>query len=733
MCTILRFILFTVLFGVCSLTTFAAPPSQKQIDFWCDGRLSTEARYPVLPPELPELVPGEIDRPSNSGLTLLGTASVHLLRQVVVTRGDHRVRDAFGDRKFLEAVKNKYFKPGTVHPQMIQKMDGLIANSSDDPRTQFADRWTGGTLISFTLSHIEKLIAAGADVDAPMFADLCLTPRDLILRSFAEAPASSHLKPLIERLPPERAPPGSKGRLFREQTFLGDPQSNAFFELTDSPLKPENIAALVPTKMRPCKIAPSPPLGICRNRASRESVRIANLWNPVGAPPLGDPSRDVAWFTLLSRVSAVARDEFYYRDGRRCRKIFEESVEADCAQSPPVAAKLGRGFANLRYQGRRGAYTLRGDEMLPDGYHQIGDPPVLRVVRAGTFATAGFADNAPVAFIGPDIGSHHDVVDTDGEMDTWNDRSLVDQLRKLPVLVKIGPAGSFRCDARCRSVLATEAIAATADWKHHLRPLAVDALFAVDTDIGLFVDNSYFASTAQMDALAHADSGLRGLGRYLKARMTPAQPGAAASSLSTRSVLGRTHTPFVGYTLLPDGETVARQPKYRTTGLHALWKSYPEDCTLAVVLARDDQRDGLACIRHAGALRLSVESGPLANRVVALIENRRVVLSNRVCLVDARDTPVSGWEDVCVGARRRVPLVVVLRHELGHSLGLHDIGIKEESVADVMDETIDQTMRFTAQSRQAARAAINTPRSTHRHVNGMLRLADDGTLEHIEH
>ena len=700
----------------------AAYLTENQFDFWCDGTSLTSLATPeVLPVE-----PDEIDHPANSGLTLLGTAAAQLLRQVVVSGGDQIVSDLIYDKNFRTAMIKKYFPRGSVDRETSKKMQQFIDAGSTEPHIGMRERTMGSMTILSTIDRIKHLIEAGANVDTPMFDDLCLTPRDLILRAYAESPALTQLDDLVRGLVPESVPPNEKAKQFLQRPFRNDPKAKRFFDLSDSPLKPGDVAALVPTKMRPCKIPPSPPLSLCRNRASRESVRIANLWNPVGAPPSGDPSRDVAWFATLGSVSTVAREQFFYRDGRRCRKIFDPKVDDDCERSIPLAAKLGDSLRHERYRGRRGAHDLRGDEVLPDGYHLLGEPPALYTVRAGVVERTDIAVDAPVAFIGPDIASHHDVVAPGSEAETWDDAYLVAQLTKLPAIVSLRPAEKFDCDAQCRAALATEAIAATADWKHHLRPLAADALFAVDTDLGLFIDNVYFASTSQIEAAARAR-------RKPQRGELPKDANAAAAAIAARSVLGRDHAPFVGYTLLPASEIQARSPQYRNSQLQQAWKSYPRDCAIEVALTLDAQRDASVCGPQARTLRLSVESGPLADRVIALVEDNRVVLSGGVCLVDARDEPLSGWGEVCTGARRRIPLVVVLRHELGHSLGLHDIGTQEENVADVMDETIDQTMRFTAQSRRAARAAITSPGSTPRHVNGMLRLADDGSLEHVEH
>lgn len=705
----------------------AAYLTDNQLDFWCDGKSLPS----LVTPEVPPVGPGEINNPANSGLTLLGTAAAHLLRQLVVTGGDQLVSHYAYDRDVRAAMVKKYFPRGSTDAATRKMMQEFVKAGSTEPHINLHERSVGFMTVGETFARIKQLIAAGADVDAPMFSDLCLTPRDLLLRSHAESPALTNLDELVKALPPERVPPNEKGKQFLQRPFRNDPKARRFFELSDSPLRPDDVAALVPTKMRPCKIPESPLLKLCRNRATRESIRIANLWNPVGAPPSGDPSRDAAWFATLGRVSTVARDQFFYRDGKNCRKIFDANFFDTCDRSLPLAVKIDGSFRRTAYWGRRGSHDLRGDEVLPEGYHRLGNPPALFVVRGGVIERAGVDVDTPTAFIGPDIGSHHDVVAPGSEADTWDDQQLVAQLAKLPAILLVKPTNRLRCDTRCRATLATESIAAAADWKHHLRPLATDALFALETDLGLFVDNTFFASVSQVDAVVRANPERRGPGPVFRSDTATTNARDAASKLASRSVLGRNHAPFVGFTLLPSADRSATNPQYRTSNLQQVWKSYPLDCTLETALMPDERRDASACGRQARTLRLGVESGPLREGVVALIEDNRVVLSESVCLVDARDMPLSGWEDACTGARRRVPLVVVLRHELGHSLGLHDIGAQDSSVSDVMDGRIEETMRFTAQSRQSAREAIASPGPA-RHVNGMLRIAPDGKLEHVE-
>ncbi|HVJ63078.1 MAG TPA: hypothetical protein VM555_10250 [Tahibacter sp.] len=697
---------------LCVLACRCAIANDDATTFWCEGR-----QVPSLP-SVPKVPKAEIDLPAPSGLSLSGMLATRLLQLSMFASGTQQAADTAFDaaayrREFAQSEADR-----EANYRRNASKAGVAALPGDPVRSRAnaaaeADAHVemmkllkennriARAGISETTAAVARLFAEGADPDAPMLADLCITPRDLIVRARREYPESAEIERLLAGLSRERVPANTVGRAFLDspssrERLRTDPEHVPLMDPS-----PEKLVQRIAGAMRTCRIPADRKLSLCAKPADADpSIRSASPHKAVSLPK-ADPngaSRHDDWWQLLSQQFPIARKQFALRDGETCSPMENVSTNYPCARWYPVAAKAGNTLAGQAYHTRLGTFALRDASVLPDGFHVIGDKPALYAVRAGVVSRVADNIDLPTAFVWPEFARHRtEIGPLDKAIQAMID-SMEQVMKNLPSVVSATIVPAFDCDRACARVLSTELVAAAADWKHHLRPLLIDALFAIDTPVGTYVDNTYAVTVGHMNSyVAQARKEGEPVDDWTAQRYDGLVRG-----LDRFSVVAKYPSPFVGFTFVPADDETTRDRKFARGGLQSAWLTYPMRCAVQRAFHGALSTRAGECAQYDLQLRLSLSAADLPLGVVARVEDRTIELARGICLVDGEDRPVSGWQPVCAGTSPRVRVADVFRHELGHWLGIEHVADAEDGDTDIMSPVIAGAMNFSRRSRNTA-------------------------------
>lgn len=700
--------------------------------FWCDGK------QPETLPRVPSVPRDELDAPAPNELTLLGSVGVRLvgmaiLRSMVQAALDGGMaspgaieQHAAAEQARADAYRRRI---GELSPGILPGGSGRGTNGSqqvaDTERENFsaAAKWLTTTNEKATaemqagVTAVRQLLKSGADPDMTMLEELCITPRDLLIRAHQEFPRDTALRTLIAQLPPEREPPNASTRAFRAKPSTrsimeGNPAAKP--EMAFSPAK---IAEALQGPLRACK-PQRKTLGICERAAAKPPVLRPARQRAIAAFDEGAAQRTPQWWTRLEQEFPGHRSRLRYRANGQCWQT-DGKERLDCSQWYALAWSVGDDIAGTPYQTRAGAFALARNDKLPDGYHVLNRPPGLYVARSGALRLDSMVTELPTAFIWPDAARHDTVSLTADKGHAWLVDHMDALMRNIPSIVNMTLLPSFSCSRACQLTLSTEMVAAAADWKHHLRPLPTDALFAVTTPAGDFVDSNFATIASHMHdfvaAAAKRDPGV--------VEWTRQDYDGFVRRLETRSVLASNRVPFIGFTYVPRYDTVLRDVKLMRGGLHGDWMTYPINCAVHRAFHPERHNTNGSCTQYALPLRLAVGTANLPSGVVARTTGRQIVLAQNLCFVDGRNAVVDGWSAACAAGSRRIPLADVFRHELGHWLGVEHVDDPPAGDAtDIMTPVLGGALRFTNRSRNEAHARLGQESAKPLRINEELRL-----------
>lgn len=700
--------------------------------FWCKGT------PPATLPRVPSVPKDELDAPAPNELTLLGTVGVRLVGMAILRSMMQATVDggmfepaaieqhAVNEQARADAYRRRIqeISPGTVlgPPGGNTRASQHVA---DNEREKFieAAKWVNETNrkaaaeMHAAVAATRQLLESGADPDMTMVEDLCITPRDLLIRAQQEFPDDTQLRNLIAQLPPERQPPNAVTKAFRAQpskrsTMEGNPGAKP-----EMVFSPEKLAEALQGPLRACK-PPRNTLSICESATAKPPVVRSARQRAIAAFDQGAAQRTPLWWARLEQEFPGDRSRLRYRTNGDCWRTNGKG-RLDCNQWFALAVSVGDDIAGKPYQTRAGTFALAENDKLPDGYHVMNRPPALHVVRSGVLRLDSMVTELPAAFIWPDAARHDAVPETADKGSAWLVAHMDALMQNIPSVVNMTLLPGFSCSRTCQLTLSTEIVAAAADWKHHLRPLPIDALFAVTTPAGDFVDSNFATIASHMHdyvtAAAKRDPGVN--------EWTRQDYEGFVSRLETRSVVANDRMPFIGFTYVPRYDTIARDVKLMRGGLRSHWMTYPIDCAVHRAFHPDRDNTNGSCASYALTLRLAVGAENLRPGVVARTTGRQIILARNLCFVDGKNAALDGWSGACAADSRRIPLADVFRHELGHWLGVQHVDdLGEGDATDIMTPVIGGTLRFTNRSRNEAQARLGQESTAPLRINEELRL-----------
>lgn len=693
---------------------------------WCNGDFAAD----VTDHRIPDFQPEEINRPAPSGLTLLGTLATRLLQvssRIAVLRIQADAVPKNAVQRFTESLRAQNRRLESFRDRMKQAIGQSLPNTrpnqEDKRMAEDLDRWGDELRLDITrseaeivslVSGIQSLIAAGADPDAPMIRELCITPRDIITKASREHPESREVQNLLEQLSPEPLALNAIGDGFVNGPTIRDlAKTSMMGEFAEFNWTPSRIAETLPGTMRDCTIADEPRVSFCPRAVPALPKVVAGRdasTSPASDPPDRTPAPQaysgnvLDWHQAIARESMVAQNWFLARDGDRCLQVGGNGTRMSCDGWFPIGASVSASWDATSYHARTGRIGMPVGSVLPDGYHVVGEPARLIAIRAGQVLQV--TTNPPVrpAFIWPDFAIHRTVAPTNRETIKVMQDELDHLLERWPSVVNFTISSELDCDAACTTIVSTEMVQAVADWKHHVRPVPIDVLFAVDTPAGLFVDNNYLVATAHLNNYIT----LRrwqdpGFGDWIEQKYDP-----EIRNMVEHSVVAKMFTPFIGYSILPMEDGLARDRRFIRRGLNSEWITFPMKCPLERAFESSIEPKHATCAVYSPRLRLSLRKAALGPGIVAKLDGRNVVLSDTACYLDGRGVPIPGWATHCGTAGQGTKLADVLRHEVGHWFGIGHVavGISDSGWSDVMEAKLPDQMVFSPASRDAALKAM---------------------------
>ncbi len=216
----------------------------------------------TLPP-LPEVSEAQINFVGDDQLTLLGVAAGHLLKITSIQAATAAMLPMIQGIK----IDNELVLENAAFAEM--KRAAEIGNRCFEQE------------IKDTIDKINSLKAKAADFDQPMLSELCITPRDLIIRAALEYRGSQSIDQLLNSLGAERNPPESAGQDFRTASSVREWMNDSYEagRIATPPglqngITVTYIAEASGDLFRPCDASSIDPLPFCNAAEGKEAPQI---------------------------------------------------------------------------------------------------------------------------------------------------------------------------------------------------------------------------------------------------------------------------------------------------------------------------------------------------------------------------------------------------------------------------------------------------------------------------
>lgn len=525
-----------------------------------------------------------------------------------------------------------------------------------------------------TLAHIARLHEQGADFDQPILAELCLTPRDLLMRAAREPEMSEQISRFLGTLGAERVPPNALGVKFRgatgtaasfEQALIGGGLPAEFTQNTI-----DQIAERASGPFRLCDTSAYEKMAACALDTPPKLVRV--------------PDTEAAPRSPLKAVPIPAIRGFE----RPWCNVSWPSDASTCQHTLDAIGTRLVSVDSIAYLGRGGLTSAGSEINLPDGMHMLGSPPQPYQVAYGTLTRL----SRPVDF--PTFITPHPAERCVAPVEL-QPKSTINLSAMAAIVLTVEGTG---CDARCTSAISTEVVGALADWKAFIAPNA-PILVSIATPNGIFLDSR----TASKMAFLERTFGVPALKQHLSKPYDADEIGSLMES-SHRLTYQNPHfdedktIPFFGYTMARTDSSFWGDGKigipeelsnhgYFTRCLLSLSFGQPRECQFGEQVMK---------------IHIGIEKNMAP---IATINNRSVRLNQCTRFIDSAGNEIDMGSGDCAKPRRTVRMSSLLIHEIGHWLGMEHSS-PDKCPKDVMGASYSENSCFTQCTANDARSVL---------------------------